>query len=133
MKTSFYGSSDDLVEIEGDVPMLNGMDKGRGTAEFDVCGRVDQPGPIPFHIVGAVEKCGECGHPKEPVHLATVYVIYDGAWHFSFGPVMDGPAIPSHWQVDIKQKHEYSALLTIYTGGDDVSILAPWHKSDEEE
>jgi hypothetical protein len=131
MKVTFTGGSDDLVEIDGDVPMLNGPDKGSGRAEWGV--DADRK-LVPFHIVGAIEKCSECGKLKDPVHIATVFAYYDGFWGFLFSPAFkdgDMPVIPPGWTLTITAEH-ISAALNIDTGDGQIAIMAPWYEGDDD-
>lgn len=131
MKTKFYGSSDDLVEIEGDIPMLNGMDKGSGKAEWNVP-FVDRT-QVEFHIVGTAEKCSECGTPKKPKCIAIVRAFYNqGIWSFSLCIKREGARIPESWSVKTTSEHDYSMALEIDTGAEPVWILVPWYKGEDE-
>lgn len=127
----FYGCSDDLVEIEGEAPMLNGMDKGRTSAEWPAS-EADKE-PVPFHIVGPSGKCESCGHPKDPKHIATVYAIYDikGTWTFAITMADEDEngnfKWPDGWTVTVKQRGDsvYSMELVLNTGDDEIGILKP--------
>lgn len=100
MKTvSIYGSSDDLIEIEGI----------KGANEFGLSGETCEEIDIsrPFVIGGKMK----------------IYAIYDGCWHFSIGPVDEGIQIPN-WPVRFSlYESGYSALMQIDVPDEDAVLF----------
>lgn len=87
---TIYGASDDLVEIEGDIPGADeyGCYKSSGL------------------IHGRIEL-----ESKSFMARIWIYCIYDGCWHFSFGMAEEGDAYP---QWPIKTEWDgYTAKHTI--------------------
>ena len=86
MKTaSFYGASDDLIEIAG-VP---------GADEFNIC--KDGPYIATFNLGGKVR----------------IHAFYDGCWSFAVGQVDEDIPLPD-WPIRITQHEKgYSTQLEI--------------------
>ena len=99
MKLEFWGSSDDLVEVEGDF-----------REEYGAWGGGDVGHKASFAIVG------EYGQ-------ARVHAIYDGCWSFALGQVDEDIEIPGYWTYAIGQKHGYSSFLAIDTGSEKVGVV----------
>ncbi|MBO2461713.1 hypothetical protein [Actinomadura violacea] len=96
MKVTFYGSSDDLVEVDG-CP---------GVDEFGSYGEVwhgDLIAP---------------GGPLAPGGAMRVHVFFDGCWHVSVGQVDETIPLPD-WPIRFEQQKGYdgtpspSVLLTV--------------------
>jgi hypothetical protein len=91
---AFYGSSDDLIEVEG---VKGGDEFGAYSGAGILHGM--------FNVGGKMR----------------VYAIYDGCWMFAVGQVAEDIALPD-WPVRIKQQHEYSTRLEIDVP-DDVMVF----------
>jgi len=92
---TFYGSSDDLIEIGG----------VKGADEFNII--EDGPHIATFNLGGKMR----------------VHAIYDGCWSFAVGQVDEEIALPN-WPIRIKQSEEndYSTSLEIDVP-DDVKVF----------
>lgn len=94
MKTiRIYGASDDLVEIEGDVP---------GCDEYDVGG----PRLVMARFLVGPLDSGTVG--------LRVFAIYDGCWSFAIGQVGESRPLPG-WPIRITQSSDvpYSVQIEI--------------------
>lgn len=91
MKTlSVYGSSDDLIEMEG----IEGAD------EFNPKGFRDSDDIMAsFDVVSGVDGL-------------RIYAIYDGCWSFAVGQTNDSYPLPD-WPIRITNEHDYSVRLEI--------------------
>ena len=116
MKITFYGASDDLIEVDG----------APGADEFGAWhgGNGDTINKM-IEIVGTPVRCEHCDVTGPAPVLAVVYALYTARGVWTFAPVMPNHLAPwpRGWTVTMEQYQDtHSMLLTIDTDGDDVSI-----------
>lgn len=99
---SVYGSSDDLVEFEGEGEVRFLDEESRGS-------RLEAE-----YYLGSGDKSTFLVEGSEG-DQAYIYAYYEGCWHFSVGLVEEDIPIPAGWAVSIGQSAEngYSAELKI--------------------
>jgi len=99
---TFYGSSDDLVEVNGPA-WFDGAVR-LGGEEFDV-GTVGIGDSV---SIRAKFFLMDAEHVK---HMA-IHALYDGCWSFAVGMVDDEHPLPE-WPPVVQNKYDYSTDLTI--------------------
>jgi len=100
----FYGSSDDLIEVEG---------------EIDGCDEYGQFG----------EKLKDYFTVQSESGAAKIYPIYDGCWSFAIGQTDESIPLPE-WDIRVGNEHDYSTYLMLDVP-DDAKIT--WSGNTEEQ
>lgn len=102
----FSGASDDLVQVEGEIPGCDEYPARNGS--HDVAARF-------LVYVDRAEECPTCGQEYNPIREGvevTVFYGQNGTWSASMGLMKEGESLPD-WKHEIVRVHEYSTGLVL--------------------